>query len=90
VTTNTLSHAETLRRGVTPGLLRVPAARRDTSFYTKYPEVFVTSGIEQPVWSPEDLRKHDPKPVAILAKVYPDHRIRPMCIVARSWADLPA
>ncbi len=44
-------------------------------FWSNYPEVFVTEGVEHSVWSPEDLRKYDPKLFAILAKVYPDHRI---------------
>jgi hypothetical protein len=44
-------------------------------FWSNYPEVFVTDGVEHAVWSPEDLRKYDPKLFAILAKVYPDHRI---------------
>ena len=44
-------------------------------FWSNYPEVFVTDGVEQSVWSPEDLKKYDPKLFAILAKVYQDHRI---------------
>ena len=44
-------------------------------FWSNYPEVFVTDGVEHAVWSPEDLKRYDPKLFAILARVYPDHRI---------------
>jgi hypothetical protein len=29
----------------------------------------------QRLWSPEDLKRHDPKLFDILSRVYPDHRI---------------
>jgi hypothetical protein len=44
-------------------------------FWNNYPEVFVTEGVEHTVWSPDDLKRYDPKLFAILARVYPDHRI---------------
>jgi hypothetical protein len=44
-------------------------------FWSNYLEVFVTDGVEHAVWSPEDLQRDDPRLFAILARVYPDHRI---------------
>jgi hypothetical protein len=44
-------------------------------FWNNFPEVFVTDGVEHPVWSPEEFAKYDPKLYAVLAKVYPDHHI---------------
>ena len=44
-------------------------------FWSNYPEVFVKGSVEAPVWSPDDLERYDPRLSAILARVYPDHRI---------------
>ncbi len=44
-------------------------------FWNNYAEVFVTNGVQESVWSPDDLKRYDPKLYAILEKVYPDHRI---------------
>jgi hypothetical protein len=40
-------------------------------FWSNYPETM--NG--QRLWSPEDLKRHDPKLFDILSRVYPDHRI---------------
>ena len=44
-------------------------------FWSNYPEVFVRDGVQSPMWSPDDLRRYDPKLFAVLAKVYQDNRI---------------
>lgn len=44
-------------------------------FWNNYPETFVTNGAEVSVWSPDDLKRYDPKLYAVLEKVYPDHHI---------------
>jgi hypothetical protein len=44
-------------------------------FWSNYPEIFVTDGVEHTVWSPEDLERYDPKLYSILSRVYADHRI---------------
>jgi hypothetical protein len=44
-------------------------------FWNNYPEVFLTNGVEESVWSPDDLKRYDPKLHGILERVYPDHHI---------------
>jgi hypothetical protein len=45
-------------------------------FWDTSPRVFVTGGVEHTVWSPDDLKRYDPKLYSILSRVYPpDHRI---------------
>ena len=44
-------------------------------FWNNYPEVFTTNGVEESVWTPDDLKRYDPKLYGILERVYPDHHI---------------
>jgi hypothetical protein len=44
-------------------------------FWNNYPEIFTTNGVEETVWSPDDLKRYDPKLYDILERVYPDHHI---------------
>jgi hypothetical protein len=54
-------------------------------FWSNYPEVFVSDGAEHAVWSPDDLKKYDPRLYAILAKVYPDNRIPADVYYGKKW-----
>ena len=44
-------------------------------FWNNTPKVFVADGVAHTVWSPDDLKRYDPKLYSILSRVYADHRI---------------
>jgi hypothetical protein len=44
-------------------------------FWDNTSKVLVANGVEQTVWSPDDLQRYDPKLYSILSRVYADHHI---------------
>ena len=54
-------------------------------FWSNYSYSFVNNGIAEPVWSPDDLERYDPKLYSILSRVYADHHIPADVYYGKKW-----